>query len=280
MQLSNFNERHCYVNYLKDNPFLFIEAATVVEPDPEYGYFTGAMVMTTFEYIQTGYGYISYKDRKYKLSPGDCCIMQGGGKPYKFWSDKEKPYRKLWFSGQGKFLDTMLDLYDIKDDITILRAPQVEPIFKRIIDELYRTGYDEHSMTATINDLIWILKRQGMNKGDNRLSSQIHKKISKDYHKITCVSDLASLYRISEKQLTRVFKADYGVTPWAYVIECRLNSAADKLRDGSAKTIDIAYACGYKSVWHFEREFRKKFGVTPTEYRLGNRQSDTGGEKK
>ena len=32
MQLSDFNERHCYVNYLKDNPFLFIEAATVVEP--------------------------------------------------------------------------------------------------------------------------------------------------------------------------------------------------------------------------------------------------------
>ena len=54
----------------------------------------------------------------------------------------------------------MLDLYDIKDDITIIRAPQVEPIFKRIIDELYRTGYDEHSMTTTINDLLWTLKRR------------------------------------------------------------------------------------------------------------------------
>ena len=43
MKLSNFNERHCYVNYLQDNPFLFIEAATVVEPDPEYGYLDGFM---------------------------------------------------------------------------------------------------------------------------------------------------------------------------------------------------------------------------------------------
>ena len=135
-------------------------------------------------------------------------------------------------------------------------------------------------MVTAINDLFWTLKRCGMNTGDSRLSSQIRQKISYDFDKITCVSDLASLYRISEKQLTRVFKADYGVTPWAYVIECRLNSAADKLRDGSAKTIDIAYACGYRSVWHFEREFRKKFGVTPTEYRLGNRQSDTEGDNK
>lgn len=238
------------------------------------------MVMTTIEYIQTGYGYISYEDKKYKVSPGDCCILRGGWKPYRYWSDKENPYRKLWFSGQGKFLDTMFDLYEIKDDITIIRAPHVETVFKRIIDELYRTGYNEHSMVTAINDLFWTLKRCGMNTGDSRLSSQIRQKISYDFDKITCVSDLASLYRISEKQLTRVFKADYGVTPWAYVIECRLNSAADKLRDGSAKTIDIAYACGYRSVWHFEREFRKKFGVTPTEYRLGNRQSDTGGDNK
>ncbi|MFQ9148441.1 MAG: AraC family transcriptional regulator [Eubacteriales bacterium] len=58
--------------------------------------------------------------------------------------------------------------------------------------------------------------------------------------------------------------------------ELRRRQAARREREDDRHS----HACGYRSVWHFEREFRKKFGVTPTEYRLGNRQSDTGGENK
>ena len=272
MKLHQYNERHCYVNFVNDSPFLFIEAAGVTEPDPSYrNSYTKKMRMTVFEYVQTGVGYVQNGERIYRLTAGDFCIMRGGMDNFCYYADQSNPYRKLWFSGCGKFMDSILDLYDIPVDVTIINAPNVEPRFKQIIDELYRFGFIEQNIVSYLSELFWQLKRSDIVRPKPDPAAQIHAYIDFCYSKIDDLTDIAELFRITERQLTRIFTEAYGITPWAYVIDCRLRAAAGMLVSTEMKISEIAGACGYRSFWHFDREFAKKYGSSPSEYRKSHK---------
>ena len=60
-----------------------------------------------------------------------------------------------------------------------------------------------------------------------------------------------------------------GVSPTAYASERRLHNVADRLRNTSDPINQAAYAAGYgsESLSDFRREFRRRFGMSPTEYR-------------
>lgn len=56
------------------------------------------------------------------------------------------------------------------------------------------------------------------------------------------------------------------------VTELRLQKARSMLtshRFAERKVIDVAFACGFSEVSHFNRAFRRRFGVTPTRMRVG-----------
>jgi CheY-like chemotaxis protein len=58
-------------------------------------------------------------------------------------------------------------------------------------------------------------------------------------------------------------------TPMALVLSHRLERAAQMLRAGEGNVGEVAYAVGFRSVSHFTRRFRERFGRTPGEWRRG-----------
>ncbi len=51
----------------------------------------------------------------------------------------------------------------------------------------------------------------------------------------------------------------------------RLQEAAARLATEDLPILSIALECGYGSIGPFNRAFRQRFGMTPTEYRAGAR---------
>lgn len=70
------------------------------------------------------------------------------------------------------------------------------------------------------------------------------------------------------------YRERYGTTPYAYIIDLRINCAADLLRQyGSQLTIaEIARQSGFGDPLYFSRLFKKKKGVSPREYAKGIRK--------
>lgn len=63
-------------------------------------------------------------------------------------------------------------------------------------------------------------------------------------------------------QLSRDFRAMFGVSPYRYLILRRLEMARDQLLDGRSGA-EAAAACGFADQSHFGRQFRKTYGLTP-----------------
>jgi len=73
---------------------------------------------------------------------------------------------------------------------------------------------------------------------------------------------------LSERQLRRKFATQTGMPPAHYAIEVRLERAAHLLATTRLPINRIARRVGYKDRHQFTRVFRRKFGVTPTAYRV------------
>jgi transcriptional regulator GlxA family with amidase domain len=81
------------------------------------------------------------------------------------------------------------------------------------------------------------------------------------------VQGLAGLIGLSSSRLGHLFKAETGVELRHFLLEARLEKAAELLRQTDMQIKEISYAIGYHHVPSFDRVFRKKFNVSPADYR-------------
>lgn len=75
---------------------------------------------------------------------------------------------------------------------------------------------------------------------------------------------------------SKLFKQQFGVTFREYLITARIERAKQLLRANQSVT-DVCYAVGYGDLAHFGRIFRKKVGMTPSDYRRQNQRVSPGG---
>jgi YesN/AraC family two-component response regulator len=83
---------------------------------------------------------------------------------------------------------------------------------------------------------------------------------------------LASMALMNRDKFCKVFKERFGQTSTSYLNSIRIKRASELLRNPNLNITDIAHFVGYGSVDHFERMFRKKYKVSPREYRKKARE--------
>jgi len=91
--------------------------------------------------------------------------------------------------------------------------------------------------------------------------------MSANLHRSINASELANSVRLSTPHFSRLFKIETGVTPGQYLTDLRMEKAAQLLATTFLSIKEIMGAAGYRSKGNFIRFFRKRFGVTPSEYR-------------
>jgi AraC family transcriptional regulator len=79
----------------------------------------------------------------------------------------------------------------------------------------------------------------------------------------------------SEYHFKRVFSFLAGVPLSEYIRRRRLTLAAEDLRDGQLRVLDVAVKYGYESADSFARAFSALHGVSPREVRRGNRTTQS-----
>ena len=97
---------------------------------------------------------------------------------------------------------------------------------------------------------------------------RIRKVLSKiDQDPAATVQSLARLVKLSSSRLGHLFKADTGMELRHFLVESRLEKATELLRKTDMQIKEISHTVGYQHVPSFDRVFRKRFHVSPADYR-------------
>lgn len=90
---------------------------------------------------------------------------------------------------------------------------------------------------------------------------------SEHYTESCTLADLASGIGYDYSYLSKFFSEKIGYSFTEYVGSLRLDRAMYLLKNTSMPVLDISESCGYGSLRSFNRNFLKKTGMTPREYR-------------
>ena len=82
--------------------------------------------------------------------------------------------------------------------------------------------------------------------------------------------ELAQLVGLNEYKLKLGFREVFGITPFAYLRDRRLEKAQRLIQEGDMSIEVIANSVGYANRSRFARAFRKKYGLNPREYKSHN----------
>ena len=109
-------------------------------------------------------------------------------------------------------------------------------------------------------------RNHSLKKGDeliHRIIRDMDEACDKDWN----LSEMSVQYFISVPQLIRRFKAETGMTPYAYLLLLRLQKAEMYLKYTSLSVCEISLKTGFPNPSNFIQQFRSRYGITPQKYR-------------
>lgn len=106
----------------------------------------------------------------------------------------------------------------------------------------------------------------GRRREPNHRLARAAEYIDDNYTRVLKLDEICAAADISASHLVRAFKAHYGMTPHAYVMNRRIEFSRAQLRRGHA-IADVAAEAGFADQAHLQRVFRQFVAATPGQYR-------------
>lgn len=103
--------------------------------------------------------------------------------------------------------------------------------------------------------------------------ASVIKYIQEHYTEPLRLDDVAAHVNMSKTSFSRLIKQHTSRTFIDYLNDIRIAEASRMLIDTSQGVAEIGYNCGFNNLSNFNRIFRKKKGVTPTEFRENYRRN-------
>ena len=101
---------------------------------------------------------------------------------------------------------------------------------------------------------------------ENEVISKAQQYISAHITEKLSVPLVARKIDISPSYLTALFHKHLQISPGEYIRRIKLQESKQMIRENTMNFTEIAAALQYSTVHHFSRQFKEKFGITPTEY--------------
>lgn len=104
-----------------------------------------------------------------------------------------------------------------------------------------------------------------------KMEPRIHRAINlmtADLRREIQIDKLAHTLNLSASRLCHLFKEETGLSPMQYLKAQRMQKAQELLQTTFLNVKEVLLKVGVKDESHFLRDFKKKFGLSPSQYRV------------
>lgn len=228
----------------------------------------------SLEYVYEGEGVIQENNKIYKIGPGDFFILHPHCYHH-YYSSPKNPWKKIFvvIDGDLRFPELLLEQYSISK---MTYFPKLNnPLMLEDIFALFKSNNANVSQKfeilfcSTIISLAHYFKNAVSDYTSiNKAKRFIDKKIATKFK----LDEVAEYANISVSFLCREFKKTFGVTPYNYILNSRIELAKTMLSETDEPIHLICERFNFADIAHFSKAFKNKVGVSPSVYREQNRK--------
>ncbi len=259
--------------------FLLGNANTVV---PDWGAVDCIYSFYKFYYFLDGEAILKMFDTTFYPKPGELYLIPSETK-HSYSHNPKHPVYKYWCHFDLSINLNKIINYSKEIVVCTPNREIIIPVFDQLL-----TSNSNNSLlniltrkSCLLQLLIIFFKNIDLSKiileDNNEFYHIIYNYIQDNIDKPICVNELANLVHLQPNYFIYSFRQHFYASPIEYINTLRLDNAAQNLKFNLDLSIEqIAIKNGFSDYRYFGRAFKKRYGITPSQYRCANESTTTG----
>lgn len=223
---------------------------------------------TEIVYYMEGTGYLLHRERKFHYQPGSVSIYQPD---IKHANQPETSGRQICIGLSGCGAEKLpTGMWDADKNIT--------QCIEQILQEI-KTPFEKNNQARLDIQAGWLALELKRITGDISRKDTLPEPVKAAkaifdscFDETIDLQELTGSLYVSHDYFRHIFKKSLGESPLNYLIRKRLEIACELLRITDQPIGKIAQQAGLNNVYYFSRLFRKRHGISPSEYRHNSRK--------
>lgn len=195
-----------------------------------------------------------------EVSEGEYYIQRAGF----FQSGKRESDEPMYFyiHFNASFSEETTDGIPIRGRFPVSSVRRIADEYERII-KMHENSY--FLLSSLMYRIFAEIEIGGITPDSKRtaIAKDIRRYIGTEFASNLTISKIAERYGYSDDYTIKLFRQEYGITPYQYLINERLACARGLLHNTDMSVEEISREVGYNDFSTFYRDFKKHFGISP-----------------
>lgn len=260
-----------FMGFDDKTPF-YITLAGITYPDASYHIIRPDSGVSVIEYVTDGGGWVFADGEKHYVTENTVYFLPRG-KRHEYCSDRENPYTKIFLNISGDFCDRLIQAYGLSGKY-FFDGTGLLSVFERILTVI-RSDMPDCEMQPMLQGVfVEIISRLAVALTETEYNNEALKLknyLDSNLNRHVSTEELSKTIFRSKDYCQKLFKREFNVTPYAYQLDKKMQTATFLLTDTNMPIGEIAEKLGYTDIHYFSNIFKKKCGCRPSSYRKERR---------
>lgn len=253
--------------------FLFLMCGVTY---PNRGYFIRrpSSSVSCLETVRSGKGTVILDGKEYRLNAGDSYLLTEGH-DHEYYADRNAPWEKVWVNFAGDFSRSLIRLWGLEEPC-VFRGLDLSDLLMRLQDCCTDAdlGAAAEQCTGVMAQAFarMAASLRAPEKEPNSPAYELRRYIDRHITGTLRTEQLAARIERSPSQAQRLFRAEFGISIYRYVLDRKLELACQLLRETGMSVREIASYLSFDDEFYFSGLFHRKIGMSPSKYREAGQQ--------
>ncbi len=227
--------------------------------------------------VLSGHGRYTVGDNTFSVQGGQLFLIKELEEVY-YQADTLDPWSYVWVTFKGPRSREYLELAGFTPGVYVLPCNVDITQFQRLVTEILDQQYVRYSSEIARFGLALQFLALAIESWEKTGSARRMDLSADDYVEYAVqfirsnyqhlkISDVAKYIGINRTYLSEIFARKMYMSPQEYLLQVRISKARELLRQTDLPINVIAREIGYEDQLSFSKIFKKRFGVSPMQYR-------------